>query len=85
MRVTIDPVPFDPVSGYTIEVMDGTPPYGFDALPEPPNPPGVTIQVNGNTATVQMPPGPPPGTPVHVNVTDSSAAAQTAPTVNAVA
>ena len=85
MRITISPTPFDPAVGYTIEVSEGMPPYAFDPLPEPPNPPGVTIQVNGNTATVQVPPGTPPGTPVHVDVTDASAPPQTAPTVSTVA
>ena len=72
MRISIDPVPFDPVQGYTIEVVGGTPPHHFDPLPAPPNPQGVTVQVNGNVATVTVPPGTPSGTTVQVAVSDSS-------------
>lgn len=85
MRITIDPAPFDPAAGYAIEVEGGTPPYTFTPLPAPPNPPGVTVQVTGNTAQVQVQPNPPPGTQVHVLVSDSARPPASAPTTNAVA
>ena len=85
MKVTLTPEPFDPAQGYTIQVSGGTPPYAFLPAPVPPNPPGVTVQVNGNTATVGVPPGTPPGTQVEVEVSDSSKPKQHAHTVNTVA
>ena len=85
MRIAIEPVPFDPNGAYTIEVTGGQHPYTFTPLPDPPNPPGVTVQVNGDSATVQVPPDTPPGTQIHVDVTDASSSSPTAPTVNAVA
>ena len=68
MQITIQPAPFDPVAGYTIEVHGGTPPYAFDPLPSPPNPKGVQIAINGNVATVTIPGGAPSGAPVEVVV-----------------
>ena len=85
MKITIDPVPFDPAAGYTIELSKGTPPYTFDPFPEPPNPPGVEVQVNGDVATVTVPPSTPPGTEVLVLVADSSNPPKSSPVVNRVA
>lgn len=81
MKILIDPAPCDPPSDYTIEVSGGTPPYAFDPYPDPP---GVTVQVNGNVATVTVPPGTPPGSEIKVQVSDASQPPESSPTVNVI-
>ena len=84
LRARVNPMPFPVQDGYVIEVSGGIPPYTFTAEPSPPNPPGVTITVEGNEAHVMVPPNTPPGTVVYVNVGDSSSPSQTAHTHNVV-
>ncbi len=78
-------MPFPAPDGYVITASGGIPPYTFTPEGSPPNPPGVTVVVDGNEAHVMVPPNTPPGTVVYVNVQDSSSPIQTAPTQNSVA
>ena len=77
MQATADPSPFPAAAGYTITVTGGVPPYDFTAAPSPPNPPGVQITVDGNVATVTVPPDTPSGTTVRVAITDSASGGTT--------
>ena len=69
MRARGVPDPFFPSTGFWIEVTGGVPPYTYDPLPAPPNPPGVEVTPQG---LVTVEPPPPPGTMVRVNVSDSA-------------
>lgn len=66
--------PFTPGVGFDVEVFGGTPPFTFTLRPSPPNPPGTTL--DGNHCDV--PGGAPSGTPVQVDVADSSVPPQQA-------
>ena len=72
MRVKVRPNPFDPAGGFEIYVEGGDPPYEFIPEPDPPNPPGVVVAPQGNTAHVDVPPSTPSGTDVYITVRDSS-------------
>lgn len=84
MRAHVNPIPFPTASGYQITVTGGVPPYTFTPKESPPNPAGVHVTYEGDTAHVTVPAGTPPGTQVFVDVTDSSSSPQTAPTTNSV-
>lgn len=78
MQVTKNPpMGFTPGFGYTATPSGGVPPYTFTPAPAPPNPPGVTIESNGLSAEIDCPPNTPPGTKIHVMVTDASEPPQT--------
>ncbi len=81
MTTSESPKPFPVSSGYTITVSGGTPPYTFTA---PPNPPGITLEPDGNTCKVNVPTDTPTGTNVNVGVSDSSNPPQTARSQNTV-
>ena len=81
MTATAAPSPFPVAYGFTISVTGGTPPYHYVPLPCPPNPPGVT----GIGPWITVPPNTPRGTPVYVQVTDSSTPPQTTVVTDTVA
>ena len=78
MQASANPYNFDPVTGFTVRVTGGTPPYAVTALPAPPNPEDVVVDP-GPPPRVTCPPDTPSGTLVQIVVTDSSLPPQVAP------
>jgi hypothetical protein len=72
VEVQVNPPVFNPAEGFEITVIGGTPPFTFDPLTVPPNPPGVEVEPSGPSAAVSVPIGTPGQTVVGVRVTDSS-------------
>ena len=72
LHATATPNPFTPGQGFTITVTGGTPPYTFQPKASPPNPPGVTYHVDGNTCFVDVPVGTAENTWVYVDISDSA-------------
>jgi hypothetical protein len=84
MQVSCNPVPFPASRHFVILVADGEPPYTYTPKPPPTNPPGVQV-FPGPPVRVTVPPDTPSGTPVYVDVTDSSTQPQTVMVVDNVA
>lgn len=72
MQATATPNPFPASGSFKIRVYGGSPPFTYTPRPSPPNPPGVQVSPNGDTADVTVPEDTPSGTGVTVEVTDSS-------------
>ena len=82
MNVSQSPMPCQAGETYAVKAFDGTPPYEFALAPSPPNPPGLGLTWQGNTASVSVPASLPPGTLLRVVVTDSSDPPQRITAVN---